>query len=129
MTAIKEIRKVKIISEYGEPALNAYAIIHGTSETTQKTMTSNASTNQYDEDDDTLKIAYEVNYWYDEHKKNEGFRSRPLSVAVAGDKQVFTRVLEADLNHPTVINALSSSLEHNDKILQACHADLAKRFA
>ncbi len=129
MTAIKEIRRIKIFSEYGEPALNAFAVIHGVSETTQKTLTANEKTGQYDEEGNTLAFAYEVNYWYDENTKNAGYRSRPLSVAVDGDKKIFTRTLEADLSHASVKNALASNIEHNEKMLQAAHADLAQRFA
>lgn len=125
MTQIKEISGIAITDEYGMTFQNAVAVIFNASETTQRTLTGNEDTGEYDLLEDVKAIAYEVNYYYDSTMKEKGFRGRPLAVdnGIGG----FTRVLEVNLNISSVDNILSSPLAHDEKILQAAQADLETR--
>lgn len=125
MTQMKEIEGIKITDEYGMAFPGAQAVIFNASETTQRTLTGNEDTGEYDVLEDVKAIAYEVNYHYDQEKKAQGFRTRPLAVdnGIGG----FTRVLEVNLTLASVENILSSPLPHDEKILQAAQADLEAR--
>ena len=107
MTQIKEISGIAITDEYGMTFQSAVAVIFNASETTQRTLTGNEDTGEYDLLEDVKAIAYEVNYYYDSTMKEKGFRGRPLAVdnGIGG----FTRVLEVNLNISSVECCLGKS--------------------
>jgi hypothetical protein len=123
--AIKVIPSIAITDEYGMTFHSAEATIFNVSETTHRVLRGNEDTGVYDENFDTKALAYEVNYYYDQSKKAEGFRHRPL--AVNDGEGGFTRVLEVDFALPAVININESLLTGDEKIFQAIEADLMHR--
>jgi hypothetical protein len=123
--AIKVIPSVAITDEYGMTFHSAEATIFNLSKTFQETLRGNDDTGVYDERSKLTALSYEVNYYYDQSKKAEGFRHRPL--AVNDGEGGFTRTLEVDLTLPAVININESLLTVEEKTFQAIEADLMHR--
>ena len=117
--------QARVTDEFGGDFPDAIVAIRHFSETSRRTGVSENCQDDYEMETKLDAISYRVNYWYDQEKRAEGRRTRPL---INEDQGAFTDLFEVDVNTVHINEILSSSLSVEEKILSAIVSDLTRRF-
>ena len=113
-----------IIDQFGRID-GAFVAVYGVSASAQRTDRAVTTTYGYQLKHNVEAISYNVNYWYNQQARAEGYPSRQLKV---DEGSGITDLLLVDLNHPDIINILNSNLEPLDCDLACAESDLIRRF-